>query len=175
MFGFKAHISVCATHELPIYVEVTAANVNDSLMLPVVLRRSRVRPITHVLADAGYDATNNYRFVVDELRATPIIKLNQRGAKAPDRVPHRAKDFVRAHGLRKFAGIDRLSGEWQAYYDLRVSVERVFSRAKEFRRLGSVHHRGIAKITLHCYLSMLTIVGSAVSALYSEQSLRKVA
>lgn len=173
-FGYKVHVSVCARHELPIHLEVTPANVNDSIMLPTVLRRSRVQPSV-ILADAGYDATENYRFVVGELKAIPIIKLNPRGAKTLDRVPHRSKDFTMAHGLRKFAGIDRLSQEWQVKYDMRVSSERVLSRAKEFRRLGSVHHRGLAKVTLHCYLSMLSMAASAVSSFSLQQSLRMVA
>ena len=57
----------------------------------------------------------------------------------------------------------------------RVSSERIFSRMKEFRRLGSVHHRGLAKVSLHVYLSTLTVIASALAASRTHQPLRKVA
>ncbi len=175
-FGYKVHLVVDATHELPLHVEVTSANMSDSQSLIPVLRHAAwtVTP-THVLADAGYDATQNYAFIRNEMNAVPIIKLNKRGAKEDDRPRHRSKGQILAYGLRKFSGIDRLSPQWQSWYDMRVGAERVLSRAKEFRRLASVHHRGLLKVTLHCYLSTLTVVASAVSAIYCQQPLRKVA
>ena len=108
--------------------------------------------------------------------AFPIIKINRRGKKKPvTQIPHRDKTHLRALALRQHAGVLRDSAQWTTLYNKRTSVERLFGRMKEFRRLGSVHHRGLAKITLHVYLSTSTVVASAVSALYSEQSLRKVA
>ena len=91
------------------------------------------------------------------------------------RKPKRSKAELRLLTLREHPGIMRGSYEWKHLYDKRVSVERLFSRMKEFRRLSSVHHRGIEKVTLHAYLSTLTIVASAVDALRSEKPLRKVA
>lgn len=173
-FGYKVHLVVDATHELPLHVEVTPANVSDIQSLIPVFKHTNLEP-KYVLADAGYDATQNYAFILNELKAIPIIKLNKRGAKEDDRVLHRSKGQILAHGLRKYSGIDRQSPKWEAIYSHRVAAERLLSRMKEFRRLGSVHHRGLSKVTLHCYLSTLTIVASALSAIYSQQPLRKVA
>ena len=82
---------------------------------------------------------------------------------------------VRQHNIREYAGTDRQSDRWGQLYSIRTSVERLISRQKEHRCLSVLRHRGMAKATLHVYLSTLTIVASAVSALYLEQPLRKVA
>ena len=77
--------------------------------------------------------------------------------------------------IRENPGIVRGSNEWARFYNKRVSVERLFSRGKEFRRLDDTHYRGLAKVSIHVYLSTLTIVASALAAVYSQQSLRRVA
>jgi hypothetical protein len=174
-FGYKVHFVADAEYELPIHVEVTSANVSDSRSFVPVLQRAQVAP-KYVLADAGYDAGENYHYVIDGLGAIPIIKLNKRGGpRNPDRVSHRSNDQIRMQGLRDNPGVDRGSTKFSALYAKRVSVERLIGRAKEFRRLSSMHHRGLPKVTLHCYMSTLTIVASAVCSIGSEQSLRKVA
>ena len=53
--------------------------------------------------------------------------------------------------------------EWQALYNKRVSVERVFSRLKETRRLERHCLRGLAKISLHAMLSVLVLQGDALT------------
>jgi hypothetical protein len=174
-FGCKAHIVCDATYELPIHIDVTPANVSDSKSLIPVLTSAMVEPQA-VLADAGYDAVDNYRFVDEELKALPIIKLNKRrGKRKSDKPIHRSKEQIAAMMLREHPGIDRDSIQFAAHYAARVSIERLTSRMKEFRRLASVHHRGLAKVTLHVYLSTLIVVASACSAIYFRQPVRQVA
>lgn len=177
-FGYKVHMVCDAVYELPIHVEVSPANKSDYQSFIGPLRNANIKGTVKVAtADAGYDAVYNYGFGVDELGAIPLIDLNKRGKKQAKskHSPKRSKAALRLLELRENPGIARDSDAWNELYDKRVSVERLFSRMKEFRRLGSVHHRGISKITLHAYLSTLTIVASAVDALYSKESLRKVA
>lgn len=177
-FGYKVHMVSDAVHELPIHVEVSPANKSDVQSFIGPLRNANIKgTVKIVTADAGYDAAYNYGFCVDELGAIPLIDMNKRGKKQSNgkRAPKRAKSELRLLELRENPGIARDSSAWGELYDRRVSVERLFSRMKEFRRLGSVHHRGISKVTLHAYLPTLTVVASAVDALYSKQSLRKVA
>lgn len=178
-FGYKIHMVADATYELPIRVEVTPANESDSRRLIHLLLPLKQNP-KFVLADAGYDSSDNYAFISKILKAEPIIKMNRRG-KDPEnlKLPHKNAQYIREHldglHLRMKAGIDRSSEEWQSHYSKRTSIERIFSRMKEFRRLASVHHRGLAKIALHAYLSTLTVLASAVSAQSASKNLRKVA
>ena len=173
-FGYKAHVVADVVSELPIHVEVTPANINDSRAFTPILERANVSP-TWVMADAGYDSLENHRFVYDDMKAIPIIKLNRRGKRKATRVLHRTAEEVRVHNIREYAGVWRESEMWMQLYARRTSVERLFSRMKEHRRLRTLRHKGLSKATLHVYLSTLTVVASAVSALYSEQPLRKVA
>jgi IS5 family transposase len=70
-----------AQTELPVGYEVTAANVNDvTEFVPLLDELSRGHPqITErteaVMADAGYDSTDNCAHVLGELEALPIIKM----------------------------------------------------------------------------------------------------
>ena len=130
----------------------------------------------YVLADAGYDSKRNHGFVIDEFNAIPIIQLNKRGKRKTGRTPKRSKVEIRLLDMRQNPpGIERDGEKWMALYTKRTSVERLFSRMKECRRLTRPRHRGIEKVTLHAYLSTLTIAASALSAIYSEQPLRMVA
>ncbi|MCH8870325.1 MAG: transposase [Chloroflexi bacterium] len=76
---------------------------------------------------------------------------------------------------RNNPGIARDSDEWKRLYNKRVSVERLFSRMKECRRLSKLRHRGVEKVRVHVYLSTLTILASAIASLHSKQPLRAVA
>lgn len=173
-FGYKAHMVSDAVYELPIYVEVTTASKSDFQSYIRPLRNANINP-DFVLADAGYDALYNYEFTLDELDAIPVIDLNKRGKKNATRTPKRSKQELRLLGKRDNPGIARESTEWKCLYSKRVSVERIFSRLKECRRLTKLRHRGINKVTLHVYLSTLTMAASALSAIRSDLPLRAVA
>jgi hypothetical protein len=173
-YGYKVHMVSDATHEIPVCLTVTTAKESDVRNFIDPLKRSGINPDV-VTADAGYDAGYNYAFVVDELEAVPIIDLNKRGSKKGGKTSHRTKAERRLLDLRENGGIARDTDMWKQYYNKRTSVERVFSRLKEHRALDHVTHRGIEKVTLHCYLSTLAIIASAVSAIYSLEPLRKVA
>ena len=70
---------------------------------------------------------------------------------------------------RKFCSIPRDSNEWNEIYSNRSAVERVFSKLKEHRRLNSHCHRGLAKVRLHCLMSVLSL---AITALTEANSNR---
>ena len=173
-FGYKVHVVADATHELPIRIDITSANVNDTRrFIPLVLQLPR-RPSV-ITADAGYDAADNYAIVSKVLHAEPIIKLNRRGKRTTGRVPHRSRSMLNAFALRERAGIDRDSSQWIRYYNMRTAIERLFGRMKDFRRLNRVTHRGIDKVAVHAYLSALTVSASAVSAWKRGANVRQVA
>lgn len=56
------------------------------------------------------------------------------------------------------------SREWKLLYNKRVSVERVFSRLKTFRKLDAVRTRRLPKVWLHVALSLLAMLGSVTGA-----------
>jgi hypothetical protein len=55
------------------------------------------------------------------------------------------------------------SKEWKTLYDKRVSVERVFSRLKTYRKLNAVRVRRMKKVWLHVALSLLTMNAAALA------------
>jgi len=54
------------------------------------------------------------------------------------------------------------SREWKTVYNKRVSVERVFSRLKGYRKLNAVRTRRLPKVWLHVALSLLAMSASAL-------------
>ena len=64
------------------------------------------------------------------------------------------------------------SKEWKHYYARRTSVERVFGRLKETRRLERHCYRGLAKVELHYLLSVLTLQAKALVQAEASEGLR---
>ena len=129
----------------------------------VPLLEGMARKPQTVLADAGYDALDAYRYVVEELGGIAVIKANLRGKKKEGRTPHRTLEMRRLLALRENPGIDRGAAEWQRFYNMRTAVERVFSRMKEQRCLNRLRQRGLAKVTTHVYLSALSMVATGLA------------
>ena len=105
------------------------------------LRQSVGLPPSYVLADAGYDSIRN-RELVEAHNAIPIIKRNPRGRVYP-------KPTI----------------DWYSLYAKRTSIERVFSRLKDFRRLNHLTLKGLSKATVHCLVSVLTLLAHALVSL----------
>ena len=156
-FGMKLHMAVDATYELPISMYVTTAKSADSQNLSPLLESARNNlewfdPET-VLADKGYDALHNYKTIVEEYHATPVI---------PIRAMHPGAKKRRA-GTELRTAIDRDSEEWKRLYAYRTSVERCFGRLKEHRRLERHCFQGLPRITTHCLLSVIVLQAKALA------------
>jgi hypothetical protein len=82
-FGYKVHLIVDAKSQLPLDVKVTPANESDSPQAKPLLKETKNRhpeiKIATSSMDAIYDSYENYRFVIEEIGAAPIIALNTRG------------------------------------------------------------------------------------------------
>ncbi|MFC2015023.1 transposase [Chloroflexota bacterium] len=74
---------------------------------------------------------------------------------------------------RKLCSIPRDSEEWNSIYSTRTAVERVNSKLKEHRRLNSHCHRGFEKIKLHCLMSVLSLITTALAEA-NENNLERV-
>ena len=157
VWGYKVHLLVDTTYELPIAADTTAGNVADVTKASALLRQARFTTgkfhPDYVLADAGYSSKGLREHIRRQYRAEPIIDPNPTHLKTVARTPKTA--------------------EWKAIYARRTAVERVNSRLKEHRRLNSVRVRGRWKVTLHAVLSVLALQASAV-ANQSRALVRKV-
>lgn len=92
-----------------------------------------LKGVSHVIADAGYDADHLRNFIADDLGATPQIKQN----------PTRS-------GSRRI--------DW-ALYKERNLVERFFNRIKRFRRIALRCEKTVASfkafVDLACAMAWL--------------------
>jgi transposase len=83
--GYKVHLIVDTKSQLPLDVKVTPGNEPDSHRAkPLIQGANEKHPeldIQSVSMDAGYDAYENYRFVIEEVQASPIIALNPRNGE----------------------------------------------------------------------------------------------
>ncbi|MDP7254916.1 MAG: transposase, partial [Planctomycetota bacterium] len=59
--------------------------------------------------------------------------------------------------------------EWHRIYDQRPAVERAFSRLKGQRRLNNITVRGNAKVTVHCFMSMMAMQAQYLSQIPQEE------
>lgn len=111
--GYKLHLLVCAITELPVGFRLTPANRNDGPELRELVKeaKDRHKEITkrcrYVVGDAAYDNKENYRLIVEELKATPIIPLNLRGEKEPPGIcNHQGTPLCSAGYPMSYAGHD---------------------------------------------------------------------
>ena len=80
-WGYKLHLLVDTTWELPIACEVTLARESDVTHLIPLMTKARQKfswfKPWHIVADKGYDAGYNYKAVYD-IGSIPIIKMKER-------------------------------------------------------------------------------------------------
>jgi IS5 family transposase len=216
-WGYKLHLLVDTTWELPIAYDITLARESDvTHLIPLIDKAKKrfdwFRP-WHVVADKGYDAGYNYKAIHD-IGSIPIIKMKEKqqseGKYTIDElgIPHcqsglplLLKDHDKKKGIRyvcscrankadcplygqctlkvvwirplweyrKLCSIPRDSEEWNAVYSKRTAVERVNSKLKEHRRLNSHCHRGLLKVRIHCLMSVLSLVITALAAVNANR------
>lgn len=87
-FGYKLHILCDCKSELPLSILLSPASYYDGeLAIPLIKKYitqySGVLNTKYYCMDSGYDQEKNYRYIIDEVKATPIIAYNKRGAYAP--------------------------------------------------------------------------------------------
>jgi IS5 family transposase len=88
-FGYKLHLIVDASYELPIAFMVTPANESDTTQMKSLLRRAALdkpgRKPQAVMADKGYDSKDNCLAIFKDAHAAPIIPLIEKpGWESPD-------------------------------------------------------------------------------------------
>lgn len=84
-WGYRNHALSEMPLEIPVYEKTKPANVQDPLMFIPMFKYAKYDlglPCHFAIGDALYDAEYIRKFVVYELKATPIIPINPRAAKA---------------------------------------------------------------------------------------------
>jgi len=153
LLGYKVHTVCCTSSELPLAFTVEPCNRNDKCFIKQLLQKLKAQGISFktVVADAQYDSAKA-RNTVREYGAEPVIPY-RKGSRIRDafRV---GKDFI-------VRGVKRLVRLFQK----RVSIERVFSRAKEWLLLDHLRVRGLEQAFIHaclCFSAMLVVALTAV-------------
>jgi IS5 family transposase len=145
VLGWKLHLLVDCEYELPIAANISPGNTHDVKRASNVLRearfttRGKFRP-EYVMADKGYSSKELRDLIHRQYSTIPVIDIpsNQKKALAT---------FAEQLTLPEYAALKRQ----------RTAVERAFSRLKGQRSLNRITTRGLRKVTVHCYLSLIAM------------------
>jgi hypothetical protein len=153
ILGYKVHAACCTGSELPLAFTVAPCNMNEKLFAKPLLEKLKGLGVDFrvVLADAQYDSSK-VREDVKMFGAEPVIPY-RRSSKIKNGLKV-GKDFI-TRGLKRLVNLFRK----------RVSVERMFGRAKEWLLLDHLRVRGVEQVFIHACLSfsaMLTVALTAV-------------
>jgi len=152
ILGYKVHTACCASSELPLAFMVEPCNRNDKCFIQPLLEKLKAQDINFktVLADAQYDSAKA-RNTVREYGAEPVIPY-RKSSKIRNALKV-GKDFI-VRGVKRLVRLFRK----------RVSIERVFSRAKEWLLLKHLRVRGREQVFIHACLSFSAMLVVAVTA-----------
>ncbi len=147
VWGYKLHLLVDTTHEIPIGANITRGNFADikqSTALLTQARRtySKFHP-EYVICDAGYSSDRLRKVIKKQWHAQPIIKSRKNNRWIVDETP-----------------------EWKLIFNRRTAVERVFGRMKNHRRLNNITVRRRRKVTVHSLIPI--IVTQAVALAFPD-------
>ena len=160
ILGYRVHTACCAQSEIPLAFQVAPCNENDKTYFNPLLEQVHGLGVGFkaAVADAQY-SSRKAREMVRTYDAEPIIPI-RKDSRLKDAL-RVGKDFV-VRGARRL--VDLFRKRW--------SVERLFSRAKEWLMLGSLRVRGLEQVCIHACLSftaMLTIALTAVRSIYRSE------
>jgi IS5 family transposase len=152
ILGYRVHTACCADSELPLAFTAAPCNMNDKTYFKPLLAKVHDLGIgfNAVIADAQY-SSKNAREAVHGYVAEAVIPV-RRDSKVKEAL-RVGKDFV-VRGRRRLVELFRK----------RWSVERLFSRAKEWLMLGDLRIRGLEQTSIHACLSFMAMLAVALAA-----------
>jgi transposase len=153
VLGYKVHMVCCASSELPLTFTVAPCNMNEKRFIKPLLENLMGQGIGFdtVLADAQYDSSK-VRETVEKYGAEPVI---------PYRKTSRIKNGLRIGCDFVVYGVKRLVNLFRK----RVSIERLFGRAKEWLLLDHLRVRGLEQAFIHACLSFSAMLTVALTAI----------
>jgi transposase len=144
VWGYKMHLLVDTTYEIPITGNITKGNVADVRQATPLLRQARyIKGDFHpeyVICDAGYSSRELRMKIRWQFNARPIIKAHKNYRCVEDETP-----------------------EWQLIFNRRTAVERVFARMKNHRRLNNITVRLRRKVTVHSLIPVIVTQAMALA------------
>ena len=157
ILGYRVHTACCADSEMPLAFTVAPCNENDKVYFKPLIEQVHCLGIRFkvVLADAQY-SSQKARDAVKAYGAEPVI---------PVRRDSRVKEALRVGKDFVVRGAHRLV----ELFKRRMSVERLFSRAKEWLMLGSLRVRGLEQVCIHAALSLTAMLTVALTAVRHHQ------
>lgn len=145
VWGYKMHLLIDTTHEIPITAILTKGNVADIRQATPLLRQARyIKGDFHpeyVICDAGYSSQDLRYNIRWQWHAQPIIKAPRHHVK----------------------WVDDETLEWQLIFNRRTAVERTFSRMKNHRRLNNITVRRRRKVTVHSLIPVIVMQATALA------------
>ena len=152
ILGYRVHTACCAESEMPLAFTIAPCNMNDKVYFKPLLEKVHSLGVkfTAVLADAQYSSAK-VRATAEAYGAKPVIPF-RRDSKVKEAL-RVGRDFV-VHGVRRLVELFR--GRW--------SVERLFSRAKEWLMLDDLKFRGLEQTSIHVCLSLTAMLAVALAA-----------
>ena len=153
VLGYKVHMACCTGSELPLAFMVASCNMNEKLFAKPLLEKLKGLGVNFkaVLADAQYNSSK-VRENVKRFGAEPVITY-RRSSKVKNGLKI-GKNFI-TNGVKRLVNL----------FKKRVSIERLFGRAKEWLLLDHLRVRGLEQAFIHACLSfsaMLTVALTAV-------------
>jgi transposase len=145
VWGYKMHLLLDTTHEIPITANITKGNVADIRQATPLLRQARyINGSFHpeyVICDAGYSSSDLRMKIRWQFNAQPIIKAHKNHKK----------------------WVDDETPEWQLIFNRRTAVERAFGRMKNHRRLNNITVRRRRKVTVHSLIPIIVTQAMALA------------
>ena len=145
VWGYKMHLMVDTTYELPIAVNITKGNTADVRQATPLLSQahtiySKFHP-QYVICDAAYSSAELRKAIKKNFKTHPII-----------RAPKTHKKWI-----------DEQTPEWQLIFNRRTAIERVFGRMKNHRRLNNITVRRRRKVTVHSLIPVIVTQAVALA------------
>jgi transposase len=157
ILGYKVHAACCTGCELPLAFMVASCNMNEKLFAKPLLEKLKGYGVNFkaVLADAQYNSSK-VREEVKRFGAEPVIPY-RRSSKVKNGLKV-DKDFV-TRGVKRLVTLFRK----------RVSMERMFGRAKEWLLLDHLRVRGLEQAFIHSCLSFSAMLVVALTAVRQHE------
>jgi transposase len=157
ILGYRVHTACCAESEMPLAFTIAPCNENDKTYFKPLLERVHGLGIRFeaVVADAQY-SSRKVREAAEAYGAETVI---------PVRRDSRVKEALRVGKDFIVRGAHRLV----ELFKRRMSVERLFSRAKEWLMLSSLRVRGLQQVAIHAALSLTAMLAIALTAIQRRQ------
>lgn len=159
--GYSLLLVIDFKSELPFACLFANGSANDSPLAEPILHQALdehpdlTSRCTYTMADGNYDTIPFFTFVLNKLRAIPVVTKNPRNATDP--TADLATDTL--------ALVRRPGPMHQALFNCRSSVERTNSRAKLMFNLKYHKHRGWQAVQRCCLLSTIAMLTVALVAI----------